>query len=205
MPKVAKEHGEARRRQIVDAAYRCFARRGFHQTTMRDIYQEAGLSPGAVYHYFDGKDEIIQASFDLDLRRSHDLLAAAKESSDPLGALTDLVEFFYHGLAEAAALGAGSVNVQGWGEALVNPPLLGTIREVMDTFRDALAEVIRRAQKAGQLDPSVDPTAMSQLLLSLYYGLELQKAMYPDLDVESYAAAARALLRPADRRAGDST
>ena len=67
MPKVAKEHGEARRRQIVDAAYRCFARRGFHQTTMRDIYQEAGLSPGAVYHYFASKDEIIQASFDLDL------------------------------------------------------------------------------------------------------------------------------------------
>ena len=41
MPKVAKEHGEARRRQIIDAAYRCFARKGFHQTTMRDIYEQA--------------------------------------------------------------------------------------------------------------------------------------------------------------------
>ena len=74
MPKVSKEHSEARRRQIIDAAYQCFARKGFHQTTMRDIYEEAGLSPGAVYHYFDSKDEIIQASFDFDYLRSQSIV-----------------------------------------------------------------------------------------------------------------------------------
>jgi len=62
VPKVSEEHADARRQQIIDAAYRCFARKGFHQATMRDIYEEAGLSPGAVYHYFDSKDEIIRAS-----------------------------------------------------------------------------------------------------------------------------------------------
>ena len=77
------------------------------------------------------------------------LFAAAKESSDPLGALVDLVEFFFHGLAEAAALGAGRVNVQGWGEALVNPPLLETIRQVMDTCREALAEVSGGRRRPG--------------------------------------------------------
>jgi TetR/AcrR family transcriptional regulator, transcriptional repressor of aconitase len=199
LPKVAKEHGEARRRQIVDAAYRCFARKGFHQTTMRDIYEEADLSPGAVYNYFKGKDEIIRASFDLDLGRSQGILAEAMGSADPLGALADLVGFFFQGLAEAAEIGAGRVNVQGWGEALINPPLLQTFRQTMGSVGEILAQVVRRAQQAGQLDPDLDPAAVSQLLLSLYYGLELQKALNPDLDVGRYTAAAKALLRSAAR------
>lgn len=200
MPKVAKEHTEARRRQIVDAAYRCFARKGFHQTTMRDIYQEADLSPGAVYNYFASKDEIIRASFDLDLGRSQGVFAAAMESADPLGALADLIDFFFRGLAEAAELGAGRVNVQGWSEALVNPPLLEAFRRTLDGAGAALTQVIRRAQEAGQLEPDLDPAAMSQLLLSLYYGLELQKALYPNLDVGVYASAAKTLLSRAGRR-----
>src|SRR5919112_312688 len=61
MPKVTEEHVEARRRQIVSAALRCFAREGFHRTTMQDIFREADLSPGAVYSYFKGKDELIVA------------------------------------------------------------------------------------------------------------------------------------------------
>src|SRR4029450_8063922 len=77
MPKVTEAYSAARRQQIIDAAYRCFARKGFHQATMRDIYEEAKLSPGAVYHYFDSKDAIIQASFEFDLERSGALFDAA--------------------------------------------------------------------------------------------------------------------------------
>jgi len=201
MPKVTKEHGEARRRQIVDAAYQCFARKGFHQTTMRDIYEQAGLSPGAVYHYFAGKDEIIEASFDLDYRRSVDLFDVARRGDDPLKALNDLIEFFFRGLAAAATLGAGRVNVQGWGEALVNPRLLETVRRVFGSYIGALMPVVSRAQAAGQIDSSLDPLSVSQLLLSLYYGLELQKAIDPGLDVDKYTTAAKALLRSATPQA----
>ncbi len=86
MPKVTQEHSLARRQQIIDAAYRCFSRNGFHQTSMRDIYQEAGLSAGAVYHYFESKHEIIAGSFDFDYERSRGMFNAAAESEDPLGA-----------------------------------------------------------------------------------------------------------------------
>jgi len=109
MPKVSQEHSDARRRQIIDAAFQCFARKGFHQTSMRDIYQQAGLSPGAVYHYFDSKDAIIQASFEFDYERSRDLFEAAAASDDPLKALMELLDFFFQGLKGAAELGAGRV------------------------------------------------------------------------------------------------
>ena len=200
MPRVSQEYSEARRRQIIDAAYRCFARRGVHQTTMRDIYREAELSPGAVYHYFDSKAEIIEASFDFDYRRSLDLFTAAGESDDPLHALTDLLDFLFQGLKGAASLGAGRANVQGWGEALVNPRLLGTIRRVLDSYLNAVSKVIRRAQALGQMDSTIDPGSMSRLLLSLYQGLELQRALDEDIDMDGYTSAAKTLLRSVSRQ-----
>jgi len=194
MPKVTEAHSAARRQQIINAAYRCFARKGFHQTTMRDIYAEADLSPGAVYHYFDSKDAIIQASFEFDYERSRELLDAAIASDDPMQALRELIAFFFHGLDEAAALGAGRVNVQGWGEALVNPPLLAARRSVVEAYVAALAQIVSKAQAAGQIAPALDPRAAGRVLLSLYYGLELQKALDNEVAVDSYAAAAKSLL-----------
>lgn len=194
MPKVSEEHALARRQQIIDAAYRCFARKGFHQATMRDIYEEAGLSPGAVYHYFESKHDIIAASFDFDYERSRELFAAAAASDDPRGAIVELLSFLVHGLKEAAEMNAPRVNVQGWGEALVNPTLRETVVRVLGIYREAVTELVRRAQAAGQIDAAVDPAALANALLSLYYGLELQLALEPGLDVEGYLAAARGML-----------
>jgi AcrR family transcriptional regulator len=204
MPRVPKEHGDARRRQIIDAAYQCFARKGFHQTTMRDIYQETGLSAGAIYHYFDSKEAIIQASLDIDFDRSRDLFDAAVASDNPLLALRELLDFFFQGLKQAAALGAGRVNVQGWGEALVNPKLMETFQRVWGYYYAAVAQVVRKAQAAGQISRDLDPAAYSQVLVSLYYGLELQKALNPDLDVDKYAAVVHTLLHPISQPAASA-
>ncbi len=162
---------------------------------MRDIYEEAELSPGAVYHYFAGTHDIVAASFDFDYEPSLDLFRAAKESDDPLAALEGMVNFFFRELKGAAALGAGRVNVHGWGEALVNPPLLEPMQRVFDTARDSTAQIIRRAQALGQVDRSLDPLALGQAIPSQYYGLELQLALDPGLDVDKYAAAVKAMLR----------
>jgi AcrR family transcriptional regulator len=199
MPKVTEAHSAARRQQIIDAAYRCFARKGFHQATMRDIYAEANLSPGAVYHYFDSKDAIIQASFEFDYQRSLGLLDAAIASDDPLKALHELLDFFFRGLESAATLGATRGNVQSWGEALVNPALLSSIRRVLDHYLDALSQIIRMAQELGQIDKSLDPRSVGRMLLSLYYGLELQKALDPEVEVDTYAAAIKTLLLSASQ------
>src|SRR5882724_5512189 len=48
-----------RRGEILDAARSCFARSGFHQTSMQEICAEAGMSPGNLYRYFRSKEDII--------------------------------------------------------------------------------------------------------------------------------------------------
>jgi AcrR family transcriptional regulator len=52
-----------RRRQILDAAIRVFARQGFHSTRVADIADEAGVAYGLVYHYFKSKDEVLNELF----------------------------------------------------------------------------------------------------------------------------------------------
>ena len=53
-----------RRRQILDAAVRVFARQGFHACRVSDIAREAGVAYGLVYHYFDSKDQVLNELFD---------------------------------------------------------------------------------------------------------------------------------------------
>ncbi len=64
MPHKRTETADDRRRQILDAAIVCFARTGFHQTSMHDISAEAGISVGLIYRYFKNKDEVISAIAD---------------------------------------------------------------------------------------------------------------------------------------------
>jgi TetR/AcrR family transcriptional regulator, fatty acid metabolism regulator protein len=54
---------EDRRRRILDAAVRVFARRGYHGARVGDIATEAGVAHGLLYHYFSSKDEVLETVF----------------------------------------------------------------------------------------------------------------------------------------------
>jgi TetR/AcrR family fatty acid metabolism transcriptional regulator len=66
-----------KRRQILDAAIRVFARQGFYATRVSDIADEAGVAYGLVYHYFKSKDEVLNELF---IERWSLLLAAIEEA-----------------------------------------------------------------------------------------------------------------------------
>ena len=66
-----------KRRMILDAAMRVFARQGFHTCRVSDIADEAGVAYGLVYHYFSSKDEILDTLF---LERWNVMLAAIAEA-----------------------------------------------------------------------------------------------------------------------------
>ncbi len=65
-----------RRRQILDAAIRVFARQGFHSCRVSDIADEAGVAYGLVYHYFRSKEQVLNELF---TERWSLLLAASEE------------------------------------------------------------------------------------------------------------------------------
>src|SRR5216110_1153396 len=82
----SKRRAEARRVEILRAAAQIFRSRGFAAAGMREIAVAADLSPGNLYHYFRGKEELLFFCQDRSLDRMLDRLAAARRDSRPLAA-----------------------------------------------------------------------------------------------------------------------
>src|SRR5205085_9682219 len=81
------DSGLDRRTQILDAAMVCFAKRGFHQATMHDISDEAGISVGLIYRYFQNKEAVITAMADDHRRDLRELMVRARQAPTLLEAL----------------------------------------------------------------------------------------------------------------------
>jgi AcrR family transcriptional regulator len=206
MPKVTDEHVEARRRQILAAALRCFAREGFHRTTMQDIFRESELSPGAVYSYFKAKDELI-AAIAMTIVGFIGESAALFDEPLPEGrlrrpgeALAQLIER-YRSVDFGTAEERARVFPHLAGELQRNPALSAAARAGLDGLRASFAKLARAAQERGELDPATDPEAFSRLPISMLHGMLIQLGVYgEELDLDAYARAAELLV---DGPAGD--
>ena len=186
MPKVTDAHRQARRQQILRAAFTCFGREGFHATTMQDICGEADLSPGAVYNYFDSKADIIRA-IAAESRDSLDALFDSIDEDQPapqvLAALVERLGAFAEQPGDAAA-GGHRVRVRLWGEALSASEIHEVLAENQADFVETIAAIIRDGQAEGTFDPEADPEALARALLAFHQGMVLQKAVSPDTSVE---------------------
>jgi TetR/AcrR family transcriptional regulator, fatty acid metabolism regulator protein len=74
---------EEKRRLILDAAVRVFARSGFHTSRVGDIAEEAGVAHGLLYHYFSSKDEVLETIFREQWGILVDRISAIEASGEP--------------------------------------------------------------------------------------------------------------------------
>jgi AcrR family transcriptional regulator len=180
MPKVTDEHKAARRRQILDAAARCFARDGFHRTSMQDIVRESGISAGLVYRYFTGKDDMITAI----VTEWHDQRQAALAEGPAAETYLELLR----AVGDPAARERMRLGVQIWAEAIRSPHIAEVARRTIDEPRAAVAKLLHTAGEPN-------PDGLARALIALYQGLQLQTAWDPGVDNEAYVEAVQALLR----------
>src|SRR5699024_6560318 len=89
MPKVI-DHDE-RRRQIIAVARQLMVEGGFGAATMRGIAAAAGFANGALKHYFDGKEAIVEATFDSVLQEMTGVMAGLEESGNPVANLRSYI------------------------------------------------------------------------------------------------------------------
>ena len=177
MPKVSAEHLANRRQQILDAAAGCFARNGFHRTSMQDIVKESGLSAGLIYRYFTGKDDMILAIVD----EWHTTRAASLTTADdPLATYLDLLR----AIARPAAAQQRSLSMQAWAESIREPRIRDLARQGVDDQRKAFGDTA--------------PDGLIRVLVAIYQGLLLQASWDDDLDGDAFVASVRELV---ERRA----
>jgi AcrR family transcriptional regulator len=197
MPRVSEAHLANRRQQIVDAARVCFARNGFHTTSMQDVIKEAGLSVGAVYRYFDSKEALIQAVAEqvvgLIVGELDSLLA-----TKPLPPLVDVMDRVLRVVeAQTGANGAARMALQVWGEALRNPRLGDLVAGVYQTIRARFVRFATQAQEEGQLPPDADPEEAGVVLFGLVPGFIVQLVLVGGVSRSQYLRGIEALLATA--------
>ena len=89
---------EEKRRVILDAAVRVFARRGFHASRVGDIAEEAGVAHGLLYHYFSSKDAVLETIFREHWTALLERIHAVEASGDaPVEQLRGIVRAMFHG------------------------------------------------------------------------------------------------------------
>lgn len=191
MPKISDERREQRRDQILDAALRCFAERGFQATSMADIISASGLSAGALYLYFAGKWDIAQA---VARRVMEGPLTAALDRPDSGGGPpgpAGVIRAIGAGL-DRHGIPPGFV-VQIWGEAATDPEFRGIPDEVFTMLQSGFAGMLERwfASERGCSDAEARSLARDQLpvMLALAQGYMLQRALMPGFDEARYLAA----------------
>jgi AcrR family transcriptional regulator len=196
MPRITDERREARREQILEAARACLQEHGLEAVSMEMIIARSGLSTGAVYGYFRGKDEIISAVVTDGTAEMGRWLAPVLTDPEPPA----LPEFTGELLAAILGFDPDPADVDrllialhGWSHSQSDPALRATTRRAYLGLRRLLAEAVRRSQEAGTPGPDADPDAVAELLTSICLGFVAQRALAGDTSIRAHVAALRAL------------
>ena len=204
MPKLKPEVQHARRERILDAAEQCFGRAGFHRTTMHDICKEAGVSPGALYVYFDSKEALIAGISERDRAEFAERLHALATAPDFLEALRGLGEQYF--LEEPAASHRMCIEI---GLESTRNPRIGEIYRRVDGYIvDSFATLFQKMKDEGRIAPTLDIPTTTKAFMVVCDGMFWRRAVDPAFNPAAVMPAVlqliRALLNPVATPAPDN-
>jgi AcrR family transcriptional regulator len=178
VPKIAEEARAARRDQIIAAAAECFARSGYHVTTMADIAEAAGVSKGTPYLYFPGKEALFIALYE-----EWDCGLAARINA-ATGALAESARQSPRAVLTAVATAIAAhvtgnpktcrVLMEATTLAAYEPAIAAKVRAASAVTHDQLTGLFQAGIAAGQWPPGTDPALRARLFLAGLYGLMAQ-------------------------------
>lgn len=175
MPKVAETTRAARREQIVAGAVACFARTGYHDTTMADVAAAAGISKGTPYLYFPGKEALFVA-----LHEEWDCGLDERIDAD-LNALSESERWSPRRVLRAVALAVGAhvtenpdtcrVLMEARTLAAYYPEIAAAVHTSEVRTHEELKQLIRAGIDAGEWPDDTDPALAARLFTATLYGM----------------------------------
>jgi len=186
MPKISEEQKVNRRNQIMQAALICAARKGFHQTSMRDICREARLSIGAVYNYYKSKEEILAAITKEGRQAKRLMWNRVTECQNAKESFRELFRHIFRAYESEAFKTYGSIDLETYCEATRNEEIRRIMLEEYDTLTNPLIEIIRNWQRKNEIRGDVDPGYLANYLIALSVGIKIHLLVQPDLAVNGF-------------------
>ncbi len=164
------------RTQLLDAAEEVFGRRGFHETTLKQVAELAEFSVGSVYSFFDSKDDLFRQIF---LRRGDEFMPAMRallddEAADPVGRLHALIDFEVGFFRAHPHFGRLYLRYSNATMLSADRAVDVVIRERYEEAMRLQAGLVERGQRAGVFRGG-DPEVLARLftgLMSAYQALD---------------------------------
>ncbi|MEG3628090.1 TetR/AcrR family transcriptional regulator [Streptomyces poriticola] len=200
MARVSQAHLDARRRQILDGAALCFARNGFHATSMQDVLKEVDLSAGAVYRYFSGKDELIGAIVAEVLGTVREVYErAARETPPPTPDVLIPRTMAQLQQERPTLLADGTwmfprLMLQVWAETVRNEELAAVLRDGFAVVRGSWRLLVEAYKEAGLMPADADADAMARVMIAFVQGFAAQLALFGPVPEETLRDGLRALM-----------
>jgi len=173
----------ARRRQVLEAAARCFRLHGFHACSMAQISTESSMSVGHIYRYFTGKEAIIAAIVREDVDRF--LCKMAEFPMDAPDIRAAMVERAEEGITKAIDIEQLALMLEIRAEAARNPAIAELVREADAHIAEPLRRIIAAA--VGRPLAKADLDARVEMFHLIFQGFALRTAINPALDRRALA------------------
>jgi TetR/AcrR family transcriptional regulator, fatty acid metabolism regulator protein len=152
---------EDKRRLLLDAAVRVFARKGYHAARVGDIAEEAGVAYGLLYHYFDSKEDVLRSVFRETWRALIGTIKSVEQAGDPpREQLRKVAEILLRSWRRDPDLVRVLVL-----EVTRSPLLPGEMDEIAESFA-AIQAIVERGQADGTMRSDVD----ARLASYVFYG-----------------------------------
>ena len=199
MPRVSAAHEQEVRDRILTAALRVFSEKGYHNATIADVVRESGLSVGAIYTYFTGKDELIRLSCDQIATQGLDQLGQRLgPATTTAERMAIAVRLYVESIDEYEGAPGQITLLQAWAEADREP----TVREMLSARRERLVGagryILAQGVATGELPSWIDVDTVTRGFLALLDGLMLQRVeaggAYRSVELERRATAILELL-----------
>jgi AcrR family transcriptional regulator len=181
MPRVSTAFKQDRRTEILEAARRCVARSGFHQTSMQEICAEAGMSPGNLYRYFPSKEAIIAGIAERDRAEVGAELGAAQFTDDFFATFEALAR---HHLVERNADDVG-LCTEMVAESRRNPAIGRIMQEFDKEVHARLVAMMQAAGQRGDIPAGTDFDSVVTMLMVIADGVWWRRAVDPAFDAEA--------------------
>lgn len=190
MPKLKPATQRARREHILDAAEVCFARAGFHRTTMQDICREALISPGALYVYFNSKEDLIAGLAERDRSDFAERFADLSASTNLMQSLSQLGNHYFD--EEPAHKRTMCLEI---GLESTRNPKVGEIYRSVDRYvHGSFEKLFAALQAEGRIAPDVDIPTLTKLFSVIGDGMFMRRALDPTFDAKALVPAVMALI-----------
>jgi TetR/AcrR family transcriptional regulator, fatty acid metabolism regulator protein len=150
---------EDKRRHLLDAAVRVFARKGFHATRVGDIAEEAGVAHGLLYHYFESKDQVLEAVFHENWSVLLARIASVEETDEPaadqLRHIAAIVLRTWLHLPDVVR-----VVIREFGRSPELADRIGELAQPIDAIQRVIARGVARGEFRQDIEPRVAATVV---------------------------------------------